>query len=39
VGTVVDATTAQEIGTRGMQRAYPMIDGSFIVVDRGEPVP
>ncbi|MDY0828930.1 hypothetical protein SK224_07295 [Microbacterium sp. BG28] len=39
VGAVVDATTAQEIGTRGTQRAYPMADGSFIVVDRGEPLP
>lgn len=39
VGAVVDATTAQEIGTRGAQRAYPMADGSFVVVDRGEPLP
>lgn len=39
VGTVVDATTAQEIGTSGTQRAYPMADGTFVVVDRGEPLP
>ncbi|GAB3155301.1 hypothetical protein GCM10027058_27400 [Microbacterium neimengense] len=28
VGAVVDATTAQEIGTTGTQRAYPMVNGA-----------
>lgn len=41
VGTIVDAATAAEMnGNRdGQYRAYPMPDGSFVVIDRTAPLP
>ncbi|MEZ3155927.1 hypothetical protein AB1K56_03280 [Microbacterium sp. BWR-S6Y] len=41
VGAVVDAATAEALNSdsKGQYRGYPMPDGSYIVVDRGAPLP
>lgn len=41
VGAVVDQATAAELGkdTKGQLRGYPMPDGSYLVVDKSQPLP
>jgi len=41
VGTVLDQATASALGrqTKGQLRGYPMPDGTYLVVDRSQPLP
>ena len=41
IGTVVDEATGYQLqkDTKGRLRGYPMADGSYVVVDRLEPLP